>query len=121
VGMPGADTGNTFSTLSVGNTGGKGGVGVLGTGGATVVNAGSISGGLSSDGSTRADAVHFTNGGNKLTLEKGYRFKGNVVSTSGTTGGGDTLGLGGDSTPTQSFDVTYVVGKLPANPAPNTT
>ena len=56
----------------------------------------------------RADAVDFSNGGNTLTLENGYSFTGNVVST-----GGDALALGGDSvadggTGDGSFDVSQI-------------
>ncbi|HWV62704.1 MAG TPA: autotransporter domain-containing protein [Oxalicibacterium sp.] len=36
-------------------------------------------------------------GGNTLELQAGYAFTGNVVSSSGTTNGGDTLALGGSA------------------------
>jgi outer membrane autotransporter protein len=99
---------------------GAGGAGVLGTGSSSVVTSGSISGGLDAGGSTRADAVDFSGGGNTLTLQNGYVFTGNVVSTSGTTDGGDTLALGGDSTTDGgtgdgSFDVTQIVADMPTS------
>ncbi|MEW9573470.1 autotransporter domain-containing protein [Rhodanobacter sp. Si-c] len=92
--------------------GGNGGAGVVSTGGSSITNAGSISGGLSGAGGTRADAVDLSGGGNTLTLESGYSFTGNVVSTSGSTNGGDTLALGGNGT-TGTFDLTQIVTTLP--------
>ena len=77
-------------------SGGYGGVGIVSTGGGTVINAGAISGGIGADGVTRADAIDFSNGGNTLEMEAGSVITGNVVSTSGTTNGGDTLAWGGD-------------------------
>ncbi len=77
-------------------SGGYGGVGVTATGGSTVIDSGAISGGLGADGVTRADAIDFSNGGNTLVLEAGALITGNVVSTSGTSSGGDTLTWGGD-------------------------
>lgn len=94
--------GNGGGYHRIGYTGdvpGKGGVGVIAAGYDTIVNAGAIGGGLS--GATtpvQADAVDLSGGGNTLILDNGYSFTGNVVSTSGTTNGGDTLVLGGDST-----------------------
>jgi len=85
---------------------GSGGVGVIGTGGVSIINSGTIGGGLSGDGSTQADAVDFSGGGNTLELDAGYNFVGNVVSTSGTTNGGDTLALGGDTD--ASFDISQI-------------
>ena len=82
---------------SIGGSGG-GGVGLISTGGSTITTAGTISGGLAnggSSGSAQADSVALSGGGNTLILENGYVFNGNVVSTSGTTNGGDTLELGG--------------------------
>ncbi|MGF7229011.1 MAG: autotransporter outer membrane beta-barrel domain-containing protein [Candidatus Saccharibacteria bacterium] len=94
-----------------GTTGLSGGAGVVATGNATILNAGSISGGLAGDGVNRADAVDLSGGGNTLTLEAGYGFTGNVVSTSGTTNGGDTLALGGSANAT--FDVSQIVTTAP--------
>ncbi|MCE8022378.1 hypothetical protein HOP51_20035, partial [Halomonas sp. MCCC 1A11036] len=72
---------------------GAGGYGVQALGNSTIVNAGRIEGGLGRDG--YAEAVHLSGGGNTLVLADGYEFIGNVVSVSGTAGGGDTLQLGG--------------------------
>jgi fibronectin-binding autotransporter adhesin len=81
--------------------GGVGGAGVVATGGSTIVNAGNIAGGLSASGA-QADAVDLSGGGNQLIVQAGYSFTGNVVSTSGTTNGGDTFTLGGNTN--ASFD-----------------
>jgi outer membrane autotransporter protein len=93
---------------------GDGGVGLIATGGATIVNSGAINGGLAGDYAARAAAVRFSGGGNTLTLENGYSFVGNVISTSGTAPGGDTLVLGGDTSPAAAFDVSRLAGTLPA-------
>jgi outer membrane autotransporter protein len=92
-------------------TAGLGGVGIDATGRASVITSGSIMGGLSGDGTTQADAADFSGGGNSLTLESGYSFVGNVVSSSGTTAGGDTLALGG--TTDDTFDVSQIVAAAP--------
>ncbi|WP_024280265.1 autotransporter domain-containing protein [Xanthobacter sp. 126] len=94
----------------VDGVGGLGAVGVISTGGSTIKNAGSIVGGLSGDGVTRANAVELSGGGNTLELQAGYSFTGNVLSTSGTTNGGDALKLGG--TDAAAFDVGHVVPTL---------
>lgn len=87
--------------------GGAGGVGVIANGNATIINAGTISGGLANAGNGgRADAVRLSGGGNRLTLEAGAAFNGQVVSNSGTTNGGDTLALGGSTNAT--FDVSQI-------------
>ncbi len=65
----------------VGNPG-AGGAGVVGAG-LTIANSGTISGGLGGDGTTRANAITFTGGDNKITF-------GN--STSGLTGNVDVTG-----------------------------
>jgi autotransporter-associated beta strand protein len=71
---------------SPGVNGAKGadGVGVIATGGATIRNSGTIA------GVGGANAVELSGTGNRLILEVGYNFVGNVVSS-----GGDTLSLGG--------------------------
>lgn len=99
--------GGTASSGYAAGASGLGGAGVVGTGGANVFNSGTIGGGMSADGSTHADAVDFSGGGNTLTLESGYKFVGNVVSTSGATSGGDKLALGGSVN--DSFDLANVV------------
>ena len=91
---------------------GSGGAGVVSTGGSSITSAGNISGGLAGDGTTRANAVTLSGGGNTLTLEDGYRFTGNVVSGSGATNGGDTLALGGSTNGT--FNLAQVVAAKPS-------
>jgi fibronectin-binding autotransporter adhesin len=81
---------------------GVGGVGVTASGSVYLVNGGTISGGISGDGVTRADAIDFSGGGNTLELDAGYVINGNVVSSSGSTNGGDTFQLGGSGN--ASFD-----------------
>jgi uncharacterized protein with beta-barrel porin domain len=59
---------------------GAGGIGVVGAN-LTIVNAGTIRGGLNGDGVTRADAISFTGGINSLTLSSGGTvgiFTGNI-------------------------------------------
>lgn len=85
-GRAGANGGNGLA--------GSGGVGVRGIGNTTVVNDGTISGGLSADGSIRASSVEFTNGGNRLELHSNSNIIGNAVATHGA-GQTDTLALGG--------------------------
>ena len=64
-----------------GNAGthGTGGVGITGSG-LTITNSGTISGGLGGDGTTRANAIDFTGGTNKLTLESGSTITGNIAN-----------------------------------------
>ncbi|WP_374841277.1 autotransporter-associated beta strand repeat-containing protein, partial [Mycoplana ramosa] len=64
-------------------TGGAGnnaaaGAGVITSGNATITNGGTISGGLSSDGITRAAAVHFQGAGNTLNLLTGSNLVGSL-------------------------------------------
>lgn len=82
-----ANTGNIIagSGGAGGVSGGSGTDGSIGAGGAgvegsdlAITNAGTISGGLSGDGITRADSLAFTGGTNKLTLENGSNLIGNV-------------------------------------------
>ena len=95
---------------------GAGGVGVIGTGGSTVIDNGTISGGMSGGGSpAQADAVLFSGGGNTLELQSGAVINGNVVSTSGTTAGGDTLALGGNTSPSSSFNLSDVETTMPGS------
>ncbi|WP_198161246.1 autotransporter-associated beta strand repeat-containing protein, partial [Variovorax sp. WDL1] len=96
---------------------GAGGAGVAATGNTSVTNSGIIRGGLSGDGATRANAIDFSGGNNTLTLQAGYSFIGNVVSTSGNTNGGDTLRLGGDTDPPAALNVSNIVANLPASPS----
>lgn len=80
-----------------GGAAGAGGAGLEATGNSHVTNVGIIVGGLSGNGTTQADSVNFSGGGNVLTLEVGSAEAGNIVSTSGSTNGGDTLILGDDT------------------------
>lgn len=85
-----------------GVTSGAGGVGVYLAAGSTITNAGTISGGLSGDGVTRANAITFAGGINILELQAGSHIIGNVVAF----GGADTLRLGGAGN--ASFDVAQI-------------
>jgi autotransporter-associated beta strand protein len=70
----------------------------------SIINSGSISGGLAGDGVTRANAITFTGGTNTLQLQAGYSFSGNVVDQTGN----GTLQFGGSTNPTASFDVSLI-------------
>lgn len=65
---------------SPGGLNGAGGEGVVGNS-VRIVNSGTISGGLSGDGATRANAIRFTGGNNTLTLENGSTINGNIAVT----------------------------------------
>lgn len=93
----------------VGGTGGSGGVGggdgTVGQGGAgvvmagngqTLVNGGQIVGGLDGNGAVRASAVTITGNDNRLELQAGGSFEGEVVAT----GTDNAFLLGGSSTGT---------------------
>ena len=71
--------------------------------GLTILNLGSISGGLSGAGA-RADAIRFTGGINVLELRPGSTINGRVVAFSAF----DTLRLGGFSGTRSSFDVGQI-------------
>ncbi|HUH56641.1 MAG TPA: autotransporter domain-containing protein, partial [Rhodanobacter sp.] len=117
-GMGGVANGGFGGTLGSSGDNGTGGVGVVSTGGSTITNSGAINGGMGGDGSTQASAVELSGGGNMLTLESGYSFTGNVVSSSGNIGG-DTLALGGDvdAIGGNTFDVSTLVATLPGSHA----
>lgn len=96
--------GNGGSSGSYGSgSAGSGGVGVLASGGVAIINSGSISGGLSGDGSERADAVEFSGTGNTLTLQSGSSLTGNIELTAGA---GATI----DSQASQSVGSNIVLG-----------
>lgn len=67
---------------------GSGGAGVEATGNATITNAGTIT------GAGGANAISLSGGGNKVVLTASSVLVGNVVSSSGSAGGGDILALG---------------------------
>jgi uncharacterized protein with beta-barrel porin domain len=80
---------------------GLGGAGIVGSG-LTIINSGSIEGGLAGDNVTRSNAITFTGGTNVLELQAGSSITGNVVAFSAA----DTLQLGG--TTSASFDVSQI-------------
>ncbi|CEJ14881.1 Extracellular serine protease precursor [bacterium YEK0313] len=84
---------------------GSGGAGIVGAG-LSVMNAGTIAGGVGMEG--RANAITFTGGDNTLSLRNGSTIIGNVVVESGAVG---TLVLGDyDTLPsTPAFDVSKIV------------
>ncbi|WP_237717119.1 autotransporter outer membrane beta-barrel domain-containing protein [Cupriavidus basilensis] len=63
---------------------GAGGAGVIGAG-LTVINGGTIAGGMSGDGHTQADAITFTSGTNSLMLNSGSVLNGAVDVATGAT------------------------------------
>ena len=71
-----------------------GGLGVTATGGASFENAGTVRGGLSRDGLSRADAIRFTGDNNWLGLLPTSVIEGNVIAGAS---GSDTLGLAGST------------------------
>jgi uncharacterized protein with beta-barrel porin domain len=93
----GASTLNNSGSITGGNGGGGGNGGSTPTQGVagiasagliggdlTIVNSGSISGGLNFDG-TRANAIRFTDGANTLTLQSGWSLTGNIDVTGSLT------------------------------------
>jgi fibronectin-binding autotransporter adhesin len=103
IGGAGASNGSApAGSAGADGAGGAGGVGMVSTGNSIVITSGHIGGGLGANG-TQADAADFSGGNNMLEIDAGYSVTGNVVSSSGTTNGGDTLALGG--TTDASFDV----------------
>jgi uncharacterized protein with beta-barrel porin domain len=80
---------------------GVGGIAIVGSG-LTVINSGTIIGGLAGDGLTRNNAISFTGGTNVLELQAGSSIIGNVVAFSTA----DTFRLGG--TANASFDVSQI-------------
>lgn len=99
--ITGGNGGAPGTALFISGSPGAGGAGIVGTG-LTVINSGTIAGGLSGDGVTRANAITFTGGTNALELQAGYNLIGNVVAFSTA----DTLRLGGSSN--ASFDVSQI-------------
>lgn len=83
---------------------GAGGAGIVGKNLSIIVTgSGSISGGLSGSGATRADAITFTGGANRLEVQAGASITGTVNAAAGTN---DALALGGSAN--GSFDVSQI-------------
>ncbi|WP_208609469.1 autotransporter-associated beta strand repeat-containing protein, partial [Phytopseudomonas argentinensis] len=86
---------------------GQGGAGVrLQGNGNQLTVSGSITGGLNATNSQRADAVRLIGDNNRLELQAGYAFTGNVAAT----GTGNTLVLGGSNQ--ASLDVSKIGSQL---------
>jgi autotransporter-associated beta strand protein len=118
-------TGGIAGTGASAGSTGAGGAGVVGSG-LTIFDGGAIAGGMSGDGTTRANAITFTGGANVLTLQPGWSLNGAIAvqtaSTSVTfnqfiaanvsnliTGAGSVIN-GGPSTLTLSGNNTYSGG-----------
>ncbi|WP_209208163.1 autotransporter domain-containing protein [Herbaspirillum sp. 3C11] len=88
----GGNGGNGGASSGAGSGGSNtvGSAAVVSTGNATIYNSGTIAGGTGRG--LTANAVTLSGGGNKLVLQVGGQFTGNVVSA-----GGDTFALGGAS------------------------
>lgn len=82
------------TTSGVTGTDGAGGVGIIGQNLSITLNS-TVSGGLSGNGVTRANAINFTGGTNSLTLGAGFGITGGIDITGGLTitpqAGGSTL------------------------------
>lgn len=76
--------GEGLAAAGIPNIAAEGGAGIIGSR-MTLINSGSISGGLSGDGSTRANAITFSGGSNSLTLQTGSSLTGGVEIRSGAT------------------------------------
>lgn len=109
-GAPGGTMGSAGQAGANGTAGtyGAGGVGVISTGFSTLTTSGLIAGGLAGNGTTRANAIELSGGDNTLTLESGYSFTGNVISS-----GAATLALGGDNN--ASFSVASIAAAAPSS------
>jgi len=84
--------------------GGVGGIGVVGSG-LSIVNSGSIAGGLAGDGTTRANAVSLTGSGNRFESHAGSSTLGDVEVTPGDSS--NLLALDGSTNGT--FDASKLV------------
>ncbi|OWF75757.1 hypothetical protein B4907_20935, partial [Yersinia kristensenii] len=109
-GAPGGTMGSAGQAGADGTAGsyGAGGVAVISTGSSTITTSNIIAGGLAGDRKTQANAIELSGGNNTLTLESGYSFVGNVISS-----GGDTLVLGGDTN--SSFSVASLAASSPSS------
>ena len=100
-GSIGGGNGGNAGTGIAGGAGGAGGAGIVGSG-LAIINSGIVTGGLSGDGVTRANAITFIGGTNSLTLAPGSTITGRVVAFSAA----DTMALGGSGS--ASFDVSQI-------------
>ncbi|WP_238137038.1 beta strand repeat-containing protein, partial [Variovorax sp. JS1663] len=91
----------------------------MATGNASITNAGSIGGGLDSIGTTRANAVDLTGGNNRLTLQSGYSFTGNVVSNSGAANGGQNWSIADGTLQGDANTFAGNISFAPASPTSN--
>ncbi|MBW5824972.1 autotransporter outer membrane beta-barrel domain-containing protein [Yersinia kristensenii] len=109
-GAPGGTMGSAGQAGADGTAGsyGAGGVAVISTGSSTITTSNIIAGGLAGDRKTQANAIELSGGNNTLTLESGYSFVGNVISS-----GGDTLVLGGETN--SSFSVASLAASSPSS------
>ena len=100
--ITGGSSGNagTGSSPATAGIAGDAGVAILGAD-LTVINSGTISGGLQTGGLSPVNAITFTGGSNVLELQAGSAISGNVVGT-----GTDTFRLGGANDST--FDVSSI-------------
>lgn len=96
----GGEPGTAGGTIGIGDIG-VGGVGISGSD-MTIVNSGTISGGMDFNGQNRSQAILFTGGTNSLELRDGY----NVLGIVQATAGDDTLILGGDAN--SQFDASNI-------------
>ncbi len=91
--------GSAGSGGAANGTTGAGGVGINMKGDGTITTSGGISGGLSGDGATRANAITFLSGVHTLTLQTGATFAGNVVvDTAGISFGSPSPGVPANNT-----------------------
>jgi len=86
---------------AVAGAGGAGGIGIEGQG-LTINDTGAIVGGLSGNGTTRADAIDLTGGSNMLTLNSGFSITGNI----GVDGLGTTLTINQTGSTTLASAIT---------------
>ncbi|QZN94506.1 autotransporter-associated beta strand repeat-containing protein [Symbiopectobacterium purcellii] len=96
----------------------RGGYGIPGKN-LNIINNNTIQGGFNSDGTTRANAIYFTEGNNSLELQYNWLFNGNISANSGTTNkfilGGATSNLTSNTSGTQRstlFDVSQFGNKF---------
>lgn len=103
-GIGGAGAGGALGGALPNPGGGNGAIGILG-GNLTVINKGTISGGLNNYPSgSRVNAITFSAGTNRLELRPGFSFVGNVVAD-----GDDVLALGSDAADNGTINLPILV------------